>query len=59
LPTYDDQVAQLADPNFPRRTGRVRGTFELVAHKHYVVIFLESAAKITAVNVIHTRKRYP
>lgn len=36
----DDQVEQLADPHFPRRRGRVRGTFELVAHKNYVVDFL-------------------
>ena len=28
----DDQVALLADPNFPRKPSRVKGTFELVAH---------------------------
>ena len=28
----DDQVSQLSDPNFPRKIGRVKGTFELVAH---------------------------
>ncbi|NGZ85793.1 type II toxin-antitoxin system RelE/ParE family toxin [Duganella aceris] len=55
----DDQVEQLGDPYFPRRRGRVSGTFELVAHKNYVVIFLESATEITALNIIHTRKRYP
>lgn len=55
----DDQVERLSDPNFPRRSGRARDTFELVAHKHYVVIFRETAAAITALNVVHTRKRYP
>jgi len=55
----DDQVEQLADPRFPRRSGRVRGTLELVAHKNYVVIFWESANEVTALNVIHTRKCYP
>jgi plasmid stabilization system protein ParE len=55
----DDQVERLADPYFPRRHGRVRGTFELVAHKNYVVIFCESINEVTAMNVIHTRKRYP
>jgi len=55
----DDQVEQLADPRFPRRRGRVRGTFELVAHKNYVVIFWERANEVTALNVIHTRKCYP
>ena len=36
----DDQVEQLADPNFPRRTStRVPGAHELVAHENYVVYF--------------------
>ena len=34
----DDQVEQLADPNFPRRPStRVPGAHELVAHENYVV----------------------
>ena len=36
----DDQVEALMDENFPRRPGRVLGTFELVAHPNYVVIIL-------------------
>ena len=55
----DDQVEELADPIFPRRAGRARDTFELVAHKHYVVVFRETATTVTALNVVHTRKRYP
>lgn len=55
----DDQVEQLSDPNFPRRIGRARDTFELVAHKHYIVVFHETATTVTALNVVHTRKRYP
>jgi plasmid stabilization system protein ParE len=55
----DDQVELLADPNFPRRRGRVPGTFELVAHKHYVVIFEETATTVTAMNIIHSSRRYP
>ena len=36
----DDQVEQLADPNFPRRPSiRVPGAHELVAHENYVVYF--------------------
>ena len=34
----DDQVEQLAEPNFPRRNSpRVPGAHELVAHENYVV----------------------
>lgn len=55
----DDQVAQLADPNFPRRPGRVAGTFELVAHPNYIVILEEDAATVTVLNVVHARKKYP
>jgi len=55
----DEQVEKLADPNFPRRPGRVAGTFELVAHKNYIVVFYGDAPAVTALNVIHVRKRYP
>jgi plasmid stabilization system protein ParE len=55
----DEQVDKLADPNFPRRPGRVAGTFELVAHKNYIVVFYEDASSVYALNVIHARKRYP
>lgn len=55
----DDQVSKLADPNFPRRRGRVAGTRELVAHKNYIVILIEDGDTVTAVNVVHARQQYP
>lgn len=55
----DDQVEQLADPNYPRRPGRVAGTSELVAHPNYIVILEEDATTVTALNVVHARKKYP
>lgn len=55
----DEQVDKLAEPNFPRRPGRVPGIYELVVHKNYIVVFHEDAAAITALNVLHVRKRYP
>jgi plasmid stabilization system protein ParE len=55
----DDQVNKFADPKFPRRPGRVVGTFELVAHENYIVILEEDARTVTALNVVHARKKYP
>ena len=39
----DDQVTHMADPNFTRKPGRVKGTFELVAHAYYIVFLEEDA----------------
>lgn len=55
----DDQVELLADSNFPRRPGRVNGTFELVAHPNYIVIVEEDGATVTALNVVHARQKWP
>lgn len=55
----DSQIDQLADPNFPRRPGRVAGTFELVAHPNYIVIMEQDATTVTVLNVVHARKKYP
>lgn len=55
----DDQVTQLADPNFPRKIGRIKGTFELVAHPNYIVILEENAKTVTLLLVVHTRQQWP
>ena len=55
----DDQVTKLADPNFPRRKGRVAGTHELVAHENYIVILIEDDFVVDAINVVHVRRQYP
>jgi len=55
----DDQVTQLEDPNFPRKIGRVKGTFELVAQPNYIVILEESAKTVTALIVVHARQQWP
>jgi len=55
----DDQVELLADPNFPRKPGRVRGTFELVAHPNYIVILEDDATTVVVLNVVHARQKYP
>lgn len=57
--SIDDQVGKLADPNFPRRRGRIAGTQELVAHENYIVILIEDETSVTALNVVHARRKYP
>ncbi len=53
------QVDNLADPNFPRRPGRVPGTRELVAHSNYVVVLQQTDTTVTALAVLHVARQYP
>ncbi len=53
------QADKLADPNFPRRKGRVKGTLELVAHPNYVVVIQQSATEVVVLNVLHVATKYP
>jgi toxin ParE1/3/4 len=53
------QADKLADPNFPRRKGRVKGTLELVAHPNYVVVIQQSATTVVVLNVLHVATKYP
>ena len=55
----DGQVDKLSDPNFPRKPGRVSGTFELVVHANYIVIVEEDAKTVVVLNVIHARQKWP
>ena len=58
----DDQVEQLADPNFPRRPStRVPGAHDLVAYENYVVYFDqdESACTITVLAAVHVARQVP
>ena len=54
-----NQVDSLADPNFPRRQGRVAGTLELVAHSNYVVVLQHSDTVVTALALLHVARQYP
>jgi plasmid stabilization system protein ParE len=53
------QVDKLADPNFPRRPGRVAGTLELVVHPNYIVLLQQTVAAVTALAVMHVARQYP
>ena len=51
--------AAMADPNFPRRRGRVAGTLEMVAHANYVVILQQTPETVTVLDVLHAARKYP
>lgn len=55
----EDQVDSLADPNFPRRKGRVPGTLELVVHPNYVVVLTQTGTAVTVFNLLHVARQYP
>ena len=58
----DDQVEQLADPDFPRRPStRVAGAHEPVAQENYIVYFDqdESNCSITVRAVVHVARQFP
>lgn len=58
----DDQVSQLADPNFPRRLSqRVAGAYELVAHENYIVYFdqSENDCLVTVRAAVHVARQFP
>lgn len=54
----DGQVAKLADPKYPRRIGRKPGTYELVAHRNYIVVFEQSESYVLILGLLHARMSY-
>ncbi len=55
----EDKVAPLAIHPRIGRTGRKRGTYELVAHEHYVVIYRVLTQTIEILRVKHTAQQWP
>ena len=53
------QVDSLADPNFPRRMGRLPGTLELVAHPNYIVLLEQTDTTVIALALMHVARQYP
>lgn len=55
----ESKVAPLA--NHPRigRTGRKPGTYALIAHKNYVVIYRVLPKEIEILRIKHTAERWP
>jgi len=53
------RTGQLAEQPESGRPGRVAGTRELVAHRHYVIVYEVVAAMVYILRVLHTSRRWP
>lgn len=54
-----EKTAVLQD--FPKmgRSGRVAGTFELVVHSSYMVVYETVERQVRILNVVHTTRQWP
>jgi len=59
LDEIDSKLARL--PQNPKlyKTGRVKGTRELVVRPNYIVVYAEDARTITVLRVLHAARRRP
>jgi len=53
------KVKPLAQHPRMGRTGRKRGTYELVAHESYVVVYRVLATRVEVLRVKHTAQQWP
>lgn len=55
----EGKVAPLATQPRIGRSGRKDGTYELIAHEHYIVIYRVLVKKIEILRVKHTAQQWP
>ncbi|MDM7856806.1 type II toxin-antitoxin system RelE/ParE family toxin [Thiopseudomonas acetoxidans] len=59
----DDLIAEKTAvlQDFPKmgRSGRVAGTFELVVHSSYMVVYETVERQVRILNVVHTTRQWP
>jgi addiction module RelE/StbE family toxin len=56
---FERKAALLIDHPNAGRVGRVAGTRELVAHRHYVFVYDIQADRVRILRVLHTALQYP
>jgi len=56
---FERRAASLLDHPLSGRTGRMPGTRELLAHRHYLLIYELNDRQIRILRVLHTARRWP
>lgn len=56
---FEKRAAQLAAHSLLGRTGRVRGTRELVVHPNYIVIDDIADAHVRILRILHAARQWP
>lgn len=57
--SFDAKVAHLLENPRLGKPGRVNGTFELVVHPHYILVYDVTAEEIRIFRVLHSAMNYP
>lgn len=56
---FQEKAALLVEHPDAGRAGRVRGTRDFVAHRHYVLVYDLSDERVRILRVLHTSLQYP
>jgi toxin ParE1/3/4 len=56
---FERKAALLSAHPEAGRVGRVRGTRELVAHRHYVLVYDTDPDRVRILRVLHTSRQWP
>ena len=56
---FSEKASRLVDQPLSGRTGRVPGTLELVAHRHYMLVYEVVGNLVQVLNVVHTSRQWP
>jgi len=56
---FDHRAESLLDHPQLGRLGRVSGTRELLAHRHYLLIYDVNDTRIRILRVVHTARQWP
>jgi len=56
---FSEQAARLFDHPGAGRPGRIPGTRELVAHRHYILVYDMVGSCVRILRLLHTARQWP